>query len=165
MASPTWCTWVWASSGSWWWIGKPGVLQSMGSQRVGHNWTTKLNWALAVFFPPNISSSACSVVWLCPAIFFDAVDYCPPGSSVDGILLARILEWVAISSSRGSFWLRDWTHVSCVFCIGRWIFYNCTTWEVWLWQLPDHKLSKTTVYCLSDQGNDLNSNQSSNNLH
>ena len=35
-------TWVWASSGSWWWTGKPGVLQSMRSQRVGHNWATEL---------------------------------------------------------------------------------------------------------------------------
>ena len=33
----------WASSGSWWWTGKPGVLQSMGSQRVGHDWATELN--------------------------------------------------------------------------------------------------------------------------
>ena len=37
-------TWVWTSSRSWWWTGKPGVLQSMGSQRVGHDWVTKLNW-------------------------------------------------------------------------------------------------------------------------
>ena len=37
MASPTWWTWVWASSRSWWWTGKPGVLQSMGSQRIGHD--------------------------------------------------------------------------------------------------------------------------------
>ena len=37
-------TWVWVSSGSWWWTGKPGVLQSMGSQRVGHDWETELNW-------------------------------------------------------------------------------------------------------------------------
>ena len=44
MASPTWWTWVWASSGSWWWTGKPGVLQSMGSQRVGHAWATELNY-------------------------------------------------------------------------------------------------------------------------
>ena len=44
MASPTWWTWVWVSSGSWWWTGKPGVLQSMGSQRVGHNWATELNF-------------------------------------------------------------------------------------------------------------------------
>ena len=44
MASPTRWTWVWASSGSWWWTGRPGVLQSMGLQRVGHDWATELNW-------------------------------------------------------------------------------------------------------------------------
>ena len=44
MVSPTQYTWVCASSRSWWLTGKPGVLQSMGSQRVGHNWVTKLNW-------------------------------------------------------------------------------------------------------------------------
>ena len=43
MASPTQWTWVWASSRSWWWTGKPGVLQSMGSQRVGHDWPAELN--------------------------------------------------------------------------------------------------------------------------
>ena len=42
MASPTQWTWVWVDSGSWWWTGKPGVLQSMGSQRVRHNWATEL---------------------------------------------------------------------------------------------------------------------------
>jgi len=41
-ASPTQWTWVWESSGNWWWTGRPGVLQSMGSQRVGHNWVTEL---------------------------------------------------------------------------------------------------------------------------
>ena len=45
MASPTWCKWVWVNSGSWWWTGRPGVLQFMGFQRVGHNWTAELNWA------------------------------------------------------------------------------------------------------------------------
>ena len=44
MASPTRWTWVWVSSGNWWWTGKLGVLQSMGSQRVGHDWATELNW-------------------------------------------------------------------------------------------------------------------------
>ena len=44
MASLTQWTWVWASSRSWWWTGKPGVLQSMGSQRVEHDWVTELNW-------------------------------------------------------------------------------------------------------------------------
>ena len=37
-------TWVWVDSGSWWWTGRPGVLQFMGSQRVGHDWVTELNW-------------------------------------------------------------------------------------------------------------------------
>ena len=39
-------TWIWASYWSWWWTGKSGVLQSMGSQRVRHNWATELNWAI-----------------------------------------------------------------------------------------------------------------------
>ena len=43
MTSLTQWTWVRASSGSWWWTGKPGMLQSMGSQRVGHDWATELN--------------------------------------------------------------------------------------------------------------------------
>ena len=44
-ASPTRRTWVWVSSGRWWWTGSPGVLQFMGSQRVGHDWATELNRA------------------------------------------------------------------------------------------------------------------------
>ena len=44
MALPTWCTWVWVNSGSWWWTGRPGVLPSMGSQRVRHDWVTELTW-------------------------------------------------------------------------------------------------------------------------
>ena len=49
MALPTWWTWVWASSRSWWWTGNPGLLQSMGSQRVGNDWATKLNWLSTSF--------------------------------------------------------------------------------------------------------------------
>ena len=44
MASPTRWRWVWANSGSWRWTGRPGVLWSMWSQRVGHDWATELNW-------------------------------------------------------------------------------------------------------------------------
>ena len=43
IASLTRWTWVWASSRNWWWTGKPGVLQPMGSQRVRHDWVTELN--------------------------------------------------------------------------------------------------------------------------
>ena len=48
IASPTRWTWVWASFGSWWWTGKPGVLQSMGLQRVRYDWVTELNWTPSI---------------------------------------------------------------------------------------------------------------------
>ena len=44
MASLTQWTWVWVNSRCWWWTGRPGVPQSMGSQRIGHNWAPELNW-------------------------------------------------------------------------------------------------------------------------
>ena len=50
IVSPTQWIWVWVNSGSWWWPGRPGMLQSMGSQRVRHNWATELNW-IFIFFP------------------------------------------------------------------------------------------------------------------
>ena len=68
-----------------------------------------------------------SRVWLC-----DPMDCSLPGSSVHGILQARILEWVAISFSRGPSRPRDWTRVSYVSCTGRWVFITSTTWEVTL---------------------------------
>ena len=49
MGSLTRWTWVWASFGRWWWTGKPSVLQSMGLQSVGHDWTTELNWSVPKF--------------------------------------------------------------------------------------------------------------------
>ena len=48
MASSTWWTWVWVDSGSWLWTGRPGMLRFMGSQRVGHDWVTELNWVLCI---------------------------------------------------------------------------------------------------------------------
>ena len=47
MSSPTQWIWNWVSSGSWWWAGKSGVLQSMGSQRIGQDWEAELNWSLS----------------------------------------------------------------------------------------------------------------------
>ena len=58
MASPTQWTWVWASLRSWWWTGKPGVLQSMGLQTVGLNWAIDLNWTeLNLFFRDHESDT------------------------------------------------------------------------------------------------------------
>ena len=45
---PTQGTWVWVNSRSWWWTGRPGMLQSMGSQRVGLDWVTEMNWTEAL---------------------------------------------------------------------------------------------------------------------
>ena len=59
----------------------------------------------------------------CPTICYP-VDCSPPGSFVQGILQARILEWVAISYTRGSYQSRDRTCISCVSCFGRWILYR-----------------------------------------
>ena len=59
----------------------------------------------------------------CPTIC-DPMDCSPPGSPVHRILQARILEWVAISFSRGSSQPRDRTHISGVSCIGRWLLYH-----------------------------------------
>ena len=49
MLLPTRWTWVLVNAGSWWWTGRPGMLQSMGSQRVGHDWATELNWTELYF--------------------------------------------------------------------------------------------------------------------
>ena len=50
MASSNQWTWVWVSSGIWRWTGRPGVLQSMGSQRVEHDWATEMNWYNRILF-------------------------------------------------------------------------------------------------------------------
>ena len=73
MASLTRCTWVWISSGCWWWTGKPGVLQSMGSQRVRHDWATELNWLIST---PSCSHplqshffvNLCMLLFRCPIL-------------------------------------------------------------------------------------------------
>ena len=59
MATPSQWTCVWVNSGSWWWTGRPGVLQSMGSKRVGHDWATELNWTewMVYFCLCNVGTS------------------------------------------------------------------------------------------------------------
>ena len=157
---------------------EPGGLPSMGSHRVGHDWSDLAAAAAAGYLGPDrtgfclrsdhqllsLRSSgsqilittprlgkaevikgqlslclflcvcvcvcvlACSVAQLCPTLC-DPMDGGWPGISVHGILQARILDWVAISSSRGSSWPRDQTWVSH---IGRQILYHCSPWEALL---------------------------------
>ena len=63
MASLTQWTWVWVISGSWWWTGRLGMLQPMGSQRVGHDWATNLNWTET--WSNNSFNSHYPLVFLC----------------------------------------------------------------------------------------------------
>ena len=69
-ASPSQWTWVWVNSRNWWWTGRPGVLWFMGSQRVGHNWVTEVNWRydnsiFVMWAPPhNIIFRRCKLHYL-----------------------------------------------------------------------------------------------------
>ena len=102
------------------WLNFDFQMVSSSSVAVPSSYWTGLMAGLCV------CSGAQSCLILC-----HPMDYSPPGSgsSVHGISQARILKGFAVSSSKGSFWPRDWTHVSCVSCIGRWILYHSATWE------------------------------------
>ena len=76
----------------------------------------------------------CSIAQSCPTFICDPMDCNPPGSSVHGILQARILRWVAISFSMGSSQPRDQMCISCVSCIGRQVLYHRATWEAQMLQ-------------------------------
>ena len=99
MASQTRLTWVWMNSERWWWTGRPGVLQFMGSQIVGHHWATELTELM--------DHLKVKVAELCPTLC-DPMDY-----TVNGILQARILEWVTFPFFRWSSRPRNRTRVSC----------------------------------------------------
>ena len=117
------------------WTEEPGELQSIGSQKsrkwlsarmcahthtLTHSVSTLGNPAqrqsFLKFVSNMFSESESEVAQLCPNLC-DPMDCSPPGSSVHGIFQARVLEWVAISFSRGSSWPRDRTQVSCI--VGR----------------------------------------------
>ena len=78
MASSTQWTWVWVDSGSWWWTERPGVLQSKGLQRVGHDWAPELSWTEQV----HASRGAC----------FYREDYCQFFWSLEGDTLLYFSE-------------------------------------------------------------------------
>ena len=90
---------------------------------AGGFFTTSATWKAHIISHRYLWMSARLCLTLC-----DPMDCSPLGSSVHGILQARILQWVAISSSRGSSWPRDQTHISCVSCIGKWILYSLSHW-------------------------------------
>ena len=117
MASLTQWTGVWVSSGSWrwretWHAAVHGVAKS---QTRLSDWTElKSYYDWYPYKRGNLDTSMYLLVsQSCPALWHP-MDYSPPGFSVHGIYQARILEWVAISFSRGSSQPRDQTRVSCI---------------------------------------------------
>ena len=101
MASPRQWPWTWANSQRWWGAGKPGMLQSMGSQRARHDWAAEQQQGGMKVLVAQSYLTLCGLM-----------DCSLPGSSVRGISQARILEWGAIPFSRGSSQPRDRTQVS-----------------------------------------------------
>ena len=104
-ASRTQWTWVWASSRKWWRTGKPGMLQSMWSKRVRHDWVAELNVDL-LYSTGN--SAQCNVAaWMGEEFgwkWIVAVVQCHifwPFHTVHGVLKAKILKWLAIPFSGG----------------------------------------------------------------
>ena len=92
-----------------------------------HQYSCLENWSLLLSI---LYIVVCVCVCVCVKLLqmcltlCDPMDCSPLGSSVHGILQARILEWIAMPSSRRSSWPRDWTHISYVSCIGRWVLYH-----------------------------------------
>ena len=110
------CLWRWSLTWGFWpfW-------------RVTHFWVSPCvcmltNFCL-IFFCSSVSCKCAKSLQSCP-ILCDPVDCSPPGFSVHGIFQARILEWVATPSSKGSSRPRDRTRVSYISCIGRWFLYH-----------------------------------------
>ena len=101
------------------WMEEPGRLQSMGSQRVRHDWATSLSFTLLSYIwhtyqKANVKKLDVLSHFSRVRLFVTPMGCNQPGSSDYGILQARILEWVAISFSMGSSQPRDWNCVSYV---------------------------------------------------
>ena len=95
----------------------------------------------------------CVCVWLLRHVqlFATPWDCSPPGFSVHGIFQARVLEWFAMPSSRGSSWPRKWTHVSCISGIGRQILNCWATWETTeIYLLTVVEAGKSKIKMLAD---------------
>ena len=109
------------------------------SRKQGYDgalWRGRRTWSLCHRKQVVACVPVCSVAKSCLTLRHP-MDCSPLRSLVHGILQARVLEGVAISSSRGSSRPRDWTHVSC---IGRQILYYRATWEAKVSSGAAHKI-------------------------
>ena len=131
MASPTRWTWVWANSRSWWWTGKPGMLQSMGSHRVRHDWETELNWTFVLIIRPtqkNNSSYYCQVFfffsWIIRVYFPIIMDHSEKAMAPHSSTLAWKIPWMEetgrLQSMRSLRIRHDWATSLSLFTFMHW---------------------------------------------
>ena len=139
--------------------GEPSWLSRKGFHKAEAPLAQLWNTASPAFLAqsPNIYIYLkCTAVCVCPQslscvwLFFDPMEGSLPSSSDHGIFQARILERVAISSSRGSSQSRDRTWVSCVSCIGRWIIYHWANWEAHNGVLFNLKKKETFSFAITE---------------
>jgi len=107
MASPTQRTWVWVNSRSWWWTGRPGVLQSMGSQRVRQHQVTELNWTVALQW---CVSFCCTAKWIS-----SMYTYIPSDLDFLPIQVSESTECSSLCSAAGSHWSPSLYIISIVY--------------------------------------------------
>ena len=92
MASPTQWAWIWVNSSNWWWTGRPSLLQFMGSQRVGHDWVTELNWtewaSLVAQLVKNLHAMRETWIWS-----LDWEDPLEKGTATHSTILAWRIPW------------------------------------------------------------------------
>ena len=126
MASLTQWTWVWVGSRRWWWTGRPGVLQFMGSQRVRHGWASELNWIELNWTTVSLGLPCSSRVKSSPAMqettvwFLGQEDPLEKGMAIHSSILAWKIPWIeetgglqSVGSQRvGHYWATNTTTVS-----------------------------------------------------
>ena len=103
-------------------------------KQCGWTWTYNVRERQILYDISCVCLCVCAYVHMCwytccVWLSVTPMEYSPLGSSVHGILQARIVKWPAISVSRGSSWPRDRTSVSYISCIGRQVLYHWVTWE------------------------------------
>jgi len=115
---------IWSEHGQWVWERKVKVIFMVaGCQNFYPCNNAFFSRCKSFLLMLDVESKCAKLLQLCP-ILCNPVDCSPPGSSVHGILQARILVWVAVPSSRGSSCPKDWSHVSYISCIGRQVLYH-----------------------------------------
>ena len=124
LAALTRWTWVWVNFRSWWWTGRPGVLWFMGSQTVGHNWATELNWTEVAV--PKIRNL--ELIWE-NQLLLQSVSFIKDFSNLQNSLTARRALTLGLSHGRINIKL---DHISC--------FHSCTLINGVLSEIlaPDH---------------------------